>query len=506
MYSYLILLLFIVSCVRLQVLPSNVATDEVPPGVEPSALEKWKFFDALLADITDLTEETIARRQRIFAFDKTDLVSLCSEHERNECRRLAARLAVRAEGRFPAVSFAGIGEVTGRVNTTISRLNVSIARLACLDNRLYDLCKNKEDEDDNRIPVCYDEGEDGNIISVCSDEEYEDDNRIPVCSDEDKEKELKTYDELRADYKKLNKEMCISYKYFSGLLIDAATTGILPLLFTKVFELKSGSLYLPPQEPSWYASLLKKYHNFRPHTRHLLNELSLLSVSDAITEVNKSLLDSWLQLQKLSWRGLPSDQDIYEWIAAHDFVASNIVLKNPAYENTRAYFIEKFTTKSKSPFLSLIDNISIATSLVLAGVMLSPQGQSIVRAATIASAAINYLDSGIGLGAQIIVNSELLRREHALIIGSSKKIDAYLDRSRTYDKLSDNVKLSLTAGMILTALSIRHIVKFRNEPVIRDFLAGLLSIVMVDDALKPDEDPGPGWLGRTVVWFLQMFH
>ena len=141
---------------------------------------------------------------------------------------------------------------------TILRLNVSIARLACLDDRLYDLCKNKEDEDDNRIPVCSDEGEDGNRISVCSDEEDEDDNRIPVCSDEDKEKELKTYDELRADYKKLNKEMCVSYKYFSGLLIDAATTGILPLLFTKVFELKSGSLYLPATRAIMVCILIKK--------------------------------------------------------------------------------------------------------------------------------------------------------------------------------------------------------------------------------------------------------
>lgn len=154
------------------------------------------------------------------------------------------------------------------------------------------------------------------------------------------------------------------------------------------------------------------------------------------------------------------------------------------------------------------------TSIVLGIVMVGakalpiPQGHAIAFSAMVASAAINFLDIGVGVATKSIAHNELLRREHALIIDGSHQINAYLDLNRSYDKLAAEVKRALIAGTILTCFSIRHLAQYGDESTLFDILAGLASMVLsTDEVYQPDvESDKPSWVDNVVDWFIQTFY
>ena len=479
--NILLLLVFFLTACAGEPPPSQLRSETELSVPVPTEAATQQFFNALLTRLTEQTEHAIARQQQIFAFDlpsaaatflttqqqqmfaldQTGWASLCSEHDRAACQQLMTKLATAEQDNLiPPVSFVDIGAVTEQVNRVIWQLQKVSAHIK---ETLYwykttGQCKVAAELRET------DEFKD--VQENCNEKEYQD---------------------------LLTKH----YVIYAAVMLESMARGILPLMLTQAFQDKSGSI-APPIEHSTYHKVFFPVGTFLDMLgrQGRLVEVTRLTVADAIIEVRQSLLDHWLYLQRFSReKKLPSEQEIYRWIAANHLTARGLSLEDQAYADTSKYFTEKFATQNKSQILSTIDIVSQLTSLILVPVLFIPP---IKVPVLVISAALNFIDIFIAQGGGTVADRELDQREMGLIIESSNALEDYLNLHRARGELSDEIKVRAAVGILLTTMTAAHIVRFGDERAYIDILASLISVIFADEVLQPDVEPPPSYFWQEV--------
>lgn len=442
----------------------NVFASDKVAIPEPADDDKRRFFKDLLAATRMSAEKSILQQQRQFAFDTTALASLCRQRDRVDCERLVAKIDLQisqSNTDFP-VAFNELHEVTALVNKTIRRFNVVITSLTAR-----------------------------NIV-------VEEQRRAALAAQ--RRGEISKYDYELMEEELAKETLSLAQGFYDDyfqIFLKASELGIMPIFFTEIFHKKSGSIHLPSlHQPD--TTMLQLWHGLNCifsckapslQERKLLIQVTNQTVAQAIVEGKRDLVRYWVKLQDVSRKEkLPCDQAIYRWVAANSMIVADLMHQDHTYEAVSAFFIDRFSDRSRLPWLlDKLGDISPFLTLFTVGLLfyanIAALPASVAFFTLVGSVAVNYIDIGLGVFSWQVVRSELFIREQSLIVDASQQIETYLELKRAYEKLTQQTLVSVSAGFVLTTISVQHLIKNQNDiPFLLDFISGITSIVDFEQA------------------------
>ena len=265
----------------------------------PLIREDQQFFAKFLKKTIAMTEENMKKYHKNFPFAPDNWRELCPQTYRLRCRE------------FDLVNYHikesyTLQSLTEKVNRAIVRLNKIITELTDLDNikgNWWVFSKVIDPLDDfwfkttgKRIPDKW---------GIYRQIDFADEKIIEL------------------------------YQEYDLLLAEALADNILPIFFSKIFQRRSGDLYLQKE------SLIIDLHH------KLLTKVTPHTVKVAVSQLKKRLVDRWVKLQELTANKKFSEQQIYDWISNNEVPATQILLQDPRYSETVSFLIKKYKNKRK---------------------------------------------------------------------------------------------------------------------------------------------------------------
>lgn len=265
----------------------------------PLLREDRQFFAKFLKKTIDMTEENMRRYHKNFPFASDNWRDLCPESYRLRCRE------------FDLVSYHikesyTLQSLTDKVNETINRLNKIITKLTRLDrvkgnwwvfqkviNPLDDFWFKATGE---RIPDKW---------GIYRQTNFTDEKIIEL------------------------------YQEYDILLAEALANNVLPIFFSKIFQRRSGNLYLKKQ------SLIVDLHH------KMLTKITPHIAKEAISQLKKQLVNRWVKLQELQDQKTITEQQMYDWISNNEVPATQVVMQYPQYSQTISFLLKKYKNRRK---------------------------------------------------------------------------------------------------------------------------------------------------------------
>ena len=265
----------------------------------PLSREDQQFFAKFINKTINMTEESMRRYHKNFPFAPDNWRDLCPENYRLRCRE------------FDLVDYHikesyTLQSLTDKVNNTITRLNKVITKLTHLDsvkgnwwvfqkviNPLDDIWFKATGE---RIPDKW---------GIYRQTNFTDEKIIEL------------------------------YQEYDILLAEALTDNILPIFFSKIFQRRSGNLYLKKQ------SLIIDLHH------KMLTKITPHTAQEAISQLKKQLVNRWVKLQKLRNEKDFAEQHMYDWISTNEVPVIQILMQYPQHSQTVSFLLNKYKDRRK---------------------------------------------------------------------------------------------------------------------------------------------------------------
>lgn len=257
---------------------------------------------------------------------------------------------------------------------------------------------------------------------------------------------------------------------YEFILYKSAQQGILPIFFTKIFQKRSGKIYL---------------HNqgiFRKVTNNLLTAVTSSTVAQAIVELKKELVSYRVELKKLKEkkRLSPSDETIYQWIISNEITVSRLILQNPEHAVIVSFFLHKYKPEKKTMkfIVGALTTIGIGTLAIFTANFLVPSLPfgSLLGKAIIISTGANFGWVGIGLLKNFTAHNRYLMMERALLTGTSSQVSESLEFLRKFEASRKSLIISGTIGLSLNSTAFNQILKSINNgtrPFLQDYINDL---------------------------------
>ena len=295
-----------------------------------------KFWQALVQYLLFDMLASMEKNTALFPFHQTTFVDLCERHidrtnkgkkQRRVSKDICQKLPVPTKQALPANSFRDLAVLTDAVNKVIDLLNQHLLVLDKLVNspitqEIEDKCR-QECVDEYKHPAF---GQGGaaawpNHTIPC----------IKKCYDLHRHQHqarvkkplilpfLKIVNEIDSN----NARVVKTFDQYNDLLVDAAQTGILPVLLSKTSQKASGELHL---------NTVGKFFGLGGINYQQLKHVDKQSVAAAIVEVKGELVARWFELQRFATqKTVAQNKIIYDWMLNNEITVARLIMQDPTH-------------------------------------------------------------------------------------------------------------------------------------------------------------------------------
>ena len=376
-----------------------------------------EFFQALLATIVMMTEDTLRLQYHLFPFMADDFSAICRRYRSEDCAWLASNTQ---RLKLPNHSFSEIAQVTTHVNDTVDELNIAINTL----NRLQ-ATKQK---------------------FIFKETDFE------------------------------NKKVVQLYQYYELVLTNALQSGVLPVMFADAFRQRSGNVWLKQNGVSAVNNkLLTVVTAMTVATSLRETQQNLL---DGLVQLRKMQKDKALLHDKKIYQWVVNNEVAVARVIARNpsqaLVVAHVLHKyQDKARNPLLLMMDTAITKVELSCLLLI------VPALAGGAIPSLAVYNLPRAIAFVGTLMNFPWIGMTQTKHVIARNRYLMLEQALLRGSSQRITYSLKLLHEMQRLRKYAIISGGLGLAMSVPAMNYIIN-HTDVGFRNNLVDIVSSVFAD--------------------------
>ena len=384
-------------------------------GIDSTA--KQEFFQALLATIVMMTEDTLRLQSHLFPFMADDFREVCSRYHEEDCARFLPDAQAK---NFPQLPFNDIDTVTTRVNDVVDELNLVINTL----NKLQ-----------------------------------------PIKS--------------RFIFKEIdfeNTDVVKLYQYYELVLMDALRNGVLPIMFADIFRQRSGNVWLKQNGVS--AVNNKPLTAVTPMTVTIALRETQQNLLAGLVQLRKMQVSKARLTDKKIYQWVVNNEVATARVIAQN-PAQALVVANVLHQyqdkarNPMLVLLDTAITRVELSCLLMI--VPALASGAIPGLAVYNLPRTIAFVGTL----MNFPWIGMTQTKHIIARNRYLMLEQALLRGSSQRVTYSLKLLHEMQRLRKYAIISGGLGLAMSVPAMGYIIN-HTDVGFRNNLVDIVSSVFAD--------------------------
>ena len=376
-----------------------------------------EFFQALLATIVMMTEDTLRLQYHLFPFMADDFRSICRRYRNEDC----AWFAANTQGLdLPHQPFSAIEQVTTSVNDTVDKMNIVINTL-------------------NRLKAT---------------------------------KQRFIFKET--DFE--NKKVVQLYQYYELVLMDALQNGVLPVMFADVFRQRSGNVWLKQNGVSAVNNQLLTAVTaatvataLRETQQNLLDGLvQLRKMQKAKSPPSAKKIYQWVVNNEVATARVIAQNPAQTLVVAHVLHKYQDEARNPLL-----LLMDTAITTVELSCLMLIVPALASSAIPALAVFNLPRNIAFV------GTLMNFPWIGMTQTKHVIARNRYLMLEQALLRGSSQRVTYSLKLLHEMQRLRKYAIISGGLGLAMSVPAMNYIIN-HTDVGFRNNLVDIVSSVFAD--------------------------